>query len=76
MHKIVKYGRCIGFLMEILGVAKVHGNGRIQLPKQVRERLKVEDGDYVYFYVEKGKIVVEKSSGEKSFSYDGTYIRF
>jgi len=62
--------------MEVLGVAKVHGGGRIQLPKSVRERLKVKDGDHVYFYVEKGKIVIEKSSCEKSFSYDSAYIRF
>jgi len=47
--------------MEILGTAKVHGHGKIQIPKEVRRRLKVKDGDIVYFYVVGEKIVMEKS---------------
>jgi AbrB family looped-hinge helix DNA binding protein len=48
--------------MEILGVSKVHNKGKVTLPKEVRKKLEVEDGDLVYFYVdERGRIVVEKS---------------
>jgi len=49
-------------MSEILGVSLVHSNGRVTLPKYVRERLNVKDGDLVYFYIdEEGKVVVKKS---------------
>lgn len=32
----------------ILGTVKVHGRGRIQIPKRVRELLKVKDNDLIY----------------------------
>jgi AbrB family looped-hinge helix DNA binding protein len=48
--------------MEILGVSKVHNKGKVTLPKEVRKRLEVGDGDLVYFYVdERGHVVVERS---------------
>ena len=48
--------------MEIVGLAKVHGYGRVQLPKRVREILKVQDGDYVVFILDEDKIILKKST--------------
>ena len=46
----------------ILAVAKVHGKGRVQIPKQVREALKIEDGGRVYFIQDElGRIYIEKA---------------
>lgn len=45
----------------ILGTMKVHGRGRIQIPKRVREILKIEDDDLLYFMQDlEGKIILEK----------------
>lgn len=52
-------------IMRVLGSASIHGRGRIQIPKKVRELLKIKDGDMVYFTVEENKIVVRKSQESK-----------
>jgi len=47
--------------MEVIGVSRVRGS-KIWLPKEVRRRLNIADGDMVYFYVnEKEEVVVKKS---------------
>ena len=47
--------------MEVIGVSRVRGS-KIWLPKEVRRRLGLSDGDMVYFYVnEKEEVVVKKS---------------
>ena len=50
-----------GGSMEVIGVTRVRGN-KIWLPKEVRRRLNLSEGDMVYFYVnEKEEVVVKKS---------------
>lgn len=45
----------------ILGTMKIHGRGRVQIPKRVRELLKIQDDDLVYFMQDlEGKISIEK----------------
>jgi AbrB family looped-hinge helix DNA binding protein len=46
----------------VLGRMKVHGRGRIQLPREARELLGIQDNDFVYIVVNREKeIVVRKS---------------
>jgi AbrB family looped-hinge helix DNA binding protein len=48
--------------LEVLGVAKVHGGGKIVIPRYVRQLLEIRDGDLVYFYLdERKRVVLEKS---------------
>jgi len=47
--------------MEVIGVSRVV-RSKIWLPKEVRRRLNLSEGDMVYFYVnEKEEVVVKKS---------------
>jgi len=46
----------------ILATRKVHGRGRVQIPKIVRDILKIEDGDLIYFVQdEKMRIFIERA---------------
>jgi AbrB family looped-hinge helix DNA binding protein len=48
--------------MEILGTSKVHNKGKVTIPSTVRDKLKINDGDIVYFYADSnGRIVIAKS---------------
>jgi hypothetical protein len=40
------------------GITTVHGDGRTQIPKKIREYLNVEDGSYVFWYEVNGMIVL------------------
>jgi hypothetical protein len=40
------------------GITSVHGDGRTQIPKIIREFLGVQDGSYLFWYEINGKIVV------------------
>lgn len=46
---------------KVIGMAKVHGNGRIQVPRRVRELLGVEDGDFVLFIMEGGRVYLSRA---------------
>jgi AbrB family looped-hinge helix DNA binding protein len=47
--------------MNVLGIARVYAN-RIWIPKNVRDRLGIKDGDLVYFYEnDEDEIVIKKS---------------
>ena len=56
----------------IIATVKVHGKGRVQIPKEVRKILNVEDGDRVYFvqnssrkiFLEKAPILKKKEPGK------------
>lgn len=43
---------------------KVGSKGQVVIPKPIRDQLGIHEGEEVYFYVENGKVVVEKKSGE------------
>jgi AbrB family looped-hinge helix DNA binding protein len=50
-----------GAQLEVLGVSRLHAN-KLWLPKEVRQRLGLEEGDRAYFYVnEAGEVVIAKS---------------
>ncbi|MBD3189943.1 MAG: AbrB/MazE/SpoVT family DNA-binding domain-containing protein [Candidatus Heimdallarchaeota archaeon] len=49
------------YLMKFIGSAKLSTQGQIVLPKDVREQLKLEPGEYLLFLQDqKGKIYVTK----------------
>lgn len=51
--------------MEVVGLVRISQN-RVWLPKRVREKLGVQDGDFVYFYVnDREEVVIKKSAREK-----------
>ena len=47
---------------EILGVRQIQDHGRIQVPKIIRDKLQLKDGDSAYWIEDKeGKIVLRKA---------------
>lgn len=45
----------------IIAIAKMFGKGRIQVPKEAREALKLKDGDSIYFIENlRGRITIKK----------------
>jgi len=44
-----KYGSVQEVLGTIVGVRKLQDRGRVQIPKEVRDELHLEDGDGVYW---------------------------
>jgi len=40
------------------GVTTLHGDGRTQVPRNVRDALKLKDGDYVFWYEVSGMFVI------------------
>jgi len=45
---------------KFLGSAKVTVRGQIVIPKDVREKYKIEEGNFVLFYDENGKLIIKK----------------
>ena len=45
----------------ILGVRKMQNRGRVQIPKKVREKLKMKEGDSVYWVEHENMICVTKA---------------
>ncbi|CAI3433016.1 AbrB/MazE/SpoVT family DNA-binding domain-containing protein [Enterococcus cecorum] len=41
--------------------AKVMAKGQVTIPKRIRELLNLENGDYVTFVVNKGKVQIQNS---------------
>jgi AbrB family looped-hinge helix DNA binding protein len=58
----------MGYAWEtIIAISKMYGNGRVQVPKEVRVRLNLEDGDKVAFIEgEDGRIYIDKLIPRKS----------
>jgi len=47
---------------EILGVRQIQEHGRIQVPKIIRDKLQLRDGDNAYWIEDReGKIVLKKA---------------
>jgi Holliday junction resolvase len=52
---------------EVMGIAKMHGKGKIQVPYEIRYFLGLRTGDRVYFMEdEQGRVLVEKAPPLKS----------
>ncbi len=47
---------------EVLGVSKITYKYQITIPKRVRERLKLKEGDVLVFVIENGKLILIKST--------------
>lgn len=52
--------------------AKVMAKGQVTIPKKIRDILEIENGDYVTFIVDKGKIQIVNS---KTFIKDNIQSR-
>ena len=50
------------FIKEIGSIRKLDELGRIVIPKSVREKLNMEQGDNIEFFVEENKVLLKKSS--------------
>ena len=46
--------------MPVRAVAKVGSKGRLYLPPEIRDLLRVAEGDFLAFREEKGRVYVEK----------------
>jgi antitoxin PrlF len=44
---------------EQIGESRVTTKGQVTLPKRVRDMLNAEEGDYIIFYNEEGKVCIE-----------------
>ena len=44
-----------------MDTAKVMAKGQVTIPKRIRELLKLENGDYVTFVVNKDKVEIQNS---------------
>lgn len=43
-------------------LAKITSKGQITIPVRIRKKLKLKEGDKVFFYEEKGKIIFQNAS--------------
>lgn len=51
--------------MSEISVGSVTTKGQITIPKEIRERLDLKDGDRVIFVIEGGQATIRKASREK-----------
>jgi len=47
--------------MKIIGLSKVSGKAQTTIPKDVLEALKLSSGDKIVYFMEDGKIYVQKA---------------
>ena len=45
---------------EFVGSSKITRNYQITIPKRIREKMKLKQGDILAFYMENGKIVIRR----------------
>jgi len=50
----------VNLMTKLLGVSKMHANNKMTVPKELREHLKIHDGNYVKFILEGEKGVMKK----------------
>jgi AbrB family looped-hinge helix DNA binding protein len=51
--------------MTEMSVGSITTKGQITIPKEVREKLDLKEGDRVVFVIESGQATMRKASGEK-----------
>lgn len=58
---------------EQIGLANVHGYGKVVIPSDVRKYLNIDDGDKVGFFKEAdGRIYIENMNPKKTGKYQVT----
>ena len=55
--------------MRVLDTARVLRKGMITIPKSIRERLTLAEGDILVFKEEDGKIIIQKASALPEFCH-------
>jgi len=45
---------------KFLGSAKVTSRGQVVIPKEVRDKFKMEEGNFILFYDDNGKLLIKK----------------
>jgi len=52
----------------IVGVRKVQDRGRVQIPKEIREKMRLKDGDSIYWVIDpEGKYFIIKAGEVETF---------
>ena len=51
--------------MTEINIGSITTKGQITIPKEVRERLDLKEGDRVVFVIDSGQTTIRKASGEK-----------
>lgn len=51
--------------MSEISVGSITSKGQITIPKEIRERLELKEGDKVIFVIEAEQATIRKASGEK-----------
>ena len=46
---------------EVLGVRQVQDRGRVQIPRRVKDKLNIKDGDNVYYVGLEGRVYIMKA---------------
>lgn len=47
-------------VMNPMGITTVHGDGRVQIPKRIRDARRIVDGSYVFWYEAEGMIIISE----------------
>jgi len=55
---------------KIIDVVTVHGHGRVVIPKEIRERLRLKDGDKAMWVKDRDRFVLERVSGERALQWE------
>lgn len=62
-------------IMSYLGKSKIDKTKRISLIKEVADLFDVKDGDFIYFYANDGKIIINKATKKfNGFDFEGEEI--
>ena len=49
-----------------INITKVHSNGRVQIPIEIREELELSDGDKIYWFQDsEGRVFIEKLGAKR-----------
>ena len=52
-----------------IDITKIHSNGRVQIPIEVRRQLNISDGDKIIWFKELGRIYIEKVGKGRGVRY-------
>ncbi|WP_370875145.1 AbrB/MazE/SpoVT family DNA-binding domain-containing protein [Cytobacillus purgationiresistens] len=49
-------------------IKKITKNGQILIPKEIQNRTSISEGDFLYIYIRKKQIVIEKSNENQTLN--------